>query len=83
MIKNCFYIFNEIFKIFKFLYTFEAMDQLRKKVKTCGLKQVFIAEKVGVLDTHLSLMLSGKATMPEAVRNKLTKIVEQAQNIKV
>lgn len=47
------------------------MEKLKEKIKESGLKQNFIAQKVGIGESHLTMMLSGKATMPEDVRNKI------------
>ena len=59
------------------------MEELKKKIEASGLLKGFIAEKVGISSAHLSMMLSGSATMPEEVRNKINTILLQAAKIAV
>jgi len=54
------------------------MEQLLNDIKRSGLQKGFIAGKVGVKPNHFSMMLNGKANMPEDVRNKVNTIVKQA-----
>jgi len=49
---------------------------LREKIKASGLKQKFIAEKLGLSEAHLTMMLNGKATMPEFIRNDLNTLLK-------
>lgn len=58
-------------------------DLMLKSIKDAGLTKEGIAGKIGVGAAHFSMMLNGKATMPEQVRNKVNSIIEQARNITV
>ncbi len=51
------------------------MKELRKKIKESGLKQTFIAAKLGISPQYLTMMLSGNATMPEHTRNEINEIL--------
>jgi len=53
------------------------MKQLKEKIQKSGLKQNFIAEKVGVGNSHLTMMLNGNAVMPEDVRNKINELLSK------
>jgi len=59
------------------------MKELKKKIESSGLLKSFIADMVGVSSSHLSQMLSGKATMPEEIRTKINAILIQASKIAV
>lgn len=50
---------------------------LREKIKASGLKQKFIAEKVGISESHLTMMLNENASMPEIVRNKINDLLKK------
>lgn len=50
---------------------------LIEKIKASGLKQKFIAEKVGVSEAHLSMMLNENANMPERVRNLINDLLKK------
>lgn len=58
-------------------------EKLQQEIKEVGLLKSFVAEKVNVSPAHLSMMFKGSATMPEAVRNKITEIIKQARQIAV
>lgn len=51
------------------------MKELKQRIKDSGLKQRFIAEKLGIGETHLTMMLNGNATMPETVRNAINELL--------
>jgi len=51
------------------------MKQLKIRILESGLKQSFIASKIGVSTAHLSMMLSGKATMPEDKRTAIVSLL--------
>lgn len=53
------------------------MKQLKEKIRLSGLKQVFIAEKIGIGQSHLTMMLNGNAVMPEDVRNKINELLKR------
>ncbi len=53
------------------------MKQLRDRIRNSGLKQKFIAEKIGIGQTHLAMMLNDKATMPEMVRNSINDLLDK------
>jgi ATP phosphoribosyltransferase len=55
----------------------ETMEKLKEKIKQSGLKQGFIADKIGIGASHLSMMLNGNATMPEDVRNKINQLLSK------
>ena len=56
-------------------------EKLQNQIKEAGLLKSFVADKVGISSAHLSMMF--KNGMPEEVRNKITKIVDQARKISV
>lgn len=47
------------------------IDVIRSKIKERGLKQIHVAEKIGVSEIHLSYILNGKKDMTEEIRLKL------------
>lgn len=51
------------------------MKELKKRIKDSGLKQRFIADKIGIGETHLTMMLNERATMPESVRNAINELL--------
>lgn len=51
------------------------MKDLKKRIKESGLKQRFIAEKLGIGESHLTMMLNEKATMPESIRNEINQLL--------
>lgn len=53
------------------------MKQLKEKIKLSGLKQVFIADKIGIGQSHLTMMLNGNAVMPEEIRNKINDLLSK------
>jgi len=53
------------------------VEKLKEKIRQSGLKQGFIADKVGVGPSHLTMMLNGNATMPEDVRNKINQLLDK------
>lgn len=56
------------------------MNKLSEKIKRSGLLKYKIAEKVGLSPAHLSMMLSGKANMPEEIRNKINFLLDAVIN---
>lgn len=58
-------------------------EKMLKDIKDVGLTKEGIASKIGVGSAHFSMMLNGKATMPEEIRNKVNSIIEQARKIAV
>lgn len=53
------------------------MKDLKKKIKESGLKQKFIADRVGIGESHLTMMLNNNATMPESVRNAINDLLSK------
>lgn len=53
------------------------MKQLKEKIAKSGLKLTFIADKVGVGQSHLTMMLNENATMPEHVRNAINELLSK------
>ena len=53
------------------------MKKLKEQIAQSGLKQKFIAEKVGVGDSHLTMMLNGNAVMSEDIRNKINELLKK------
>lgn len=51
------------------------MKQLKERIRLSGLKQSFIAEKVGIGSSHLTMMLNGNAVMSEDIRNKINELL--------
>jgi plasmid maintenance system antidote protein VapI len=58
-------------------------QKLQQEIKDAGLLKSFVAEKVGISPSHLSMMFNGTVSMPEETRNKITEIIKQARNITV
>lgn len=59
------------------------MDDIKKRVKNSGLKSTFLAKKLEIGAPHLSMMLSGKATMPTEIKFKIMELIKQAEKISV
>jgi len=57
--------------------------ELLAKIKDSGLTKVFIAEKIGISNAHLSMMLNGNATFSEEHRNKINSLINQALKIAI
>lgn len=53
------------------------MKELKEAIKQSGLKQNWIAIKVGIGNAHLTMMLNGKAKMGDMVRKKIEKLLEK------
>lgn len=53
------------------------MEKLKEKISSSGLKQKFIAENIGIGETHLSMMLNGTANMSEEVKSKLINLLKK------
>lgn len=67
------FLFDNLIKI-KYIYI---MKELKRKIKDSGFKQKHIAEKVGVSEAHLTMMLNEKAVMPELVRNNINLLLSK------
>jgi transcriptional regulator with XRE-family HTH domain len=52
---------------------------LRDKIKSKGLKQKVIADKIGIKESILSRYLSGDRKMPEEIRKKIVKILNSVK----
>lgn len=50
---------------------------LKLKINQSGLKQKFIAEKIGITPEHLNQMLNGKITLSEEIRNKINDLLSK------
>ena len=53
------------------------MKQLKERIRLSGLKQSYIADKVGVGASHLTMMLNGNAVMSEGIRNKINELLSK------
>lgn len=53
------------------------MKELKQKILNSGLKQSYIAAKVGIGSTHLNMMLSGKAKMNKVVHDKINELLKE------
>lgn len=53
------------------------MEQLKQRIKDSGLKQKFVAEKVGVSEAYFAMMINGQVEMPEIVRNKVNELLKK------
>lgn len=53
------------------------MKELKLRIKRSGLKQKFIANSVGISESHLTMMLNKGATMSDRVRNEIITILEK------
>jgi predicted XRE-type DNA-binding protein len=51
------------------------MKQLKERIKQSGLKQSYIAERVGISASHLTMMLNEKAKMSETVKIKIDNLL--------
>lgn len=50
---------------------------LQEKIKESGLRQNFLADKLGLSKSHFNQMIKGTATMPEHIRNKLNELLSK------
>lgn len=53
------------------------MKQLKQRIIDSGLKQKFVADKVGVSEAYFAMMLNGNASMPEDIRNKVNELLKK------
>ncbi len=58
-------------------------QKLATDIKDAGLLKSFVAEKLGISSAHLSMMFNGSTPMPEATRNKINQIINQAKKISI
>lgn len=61
----------------EYLSIFKPMEKLKEKIRDSGLKQSYIAARIGVGQSHLTMMLNGNATMPEEIRNKINELLDK------
>lgn len=54
------------------------MKNLKKRIKDSGFKQNYIADTVNVSKAHFCMMINGKCTMPEQVRNDVINFLKKA-----
>ena len=47
------------------------MIRVKEAIKSSGLKQKFIAEKIGISETYLSLLLKGDYDMSDKIKQKI------------
>ena len=47
------------------------MIRVREAIKSSGLKQKFIAKKLGISETYLSLLLKGDYDMSDSIRQRI------------
>ena len=50
------------------------MIKVKEAIKNSGLKQKFIAGRIGISETYLSLLLKGDYTMSDEIRLKIMTI---------
>lgn len=50
---------------------------LKEKIEKSGLKQKFVAEKLGITPEHFNQMVNGRVTMPEKVRNEVNELLSK------
>lgn len=53
------------------------MKELKQKIKDCGLKQKFVAEKVGLSEAYFAMMINGQVDMPEQIRNSVNNLLQK------
>lgn len=53
------------------------MEKLKERIKQSGLKRKFIASKIGIGSSHLTMMLNGNANMPENVEKNINKLLNK------
>lgn len=55
------------------------MEKLKQRIKQSGLKQKFIADAVGVGESHLTMMLNGigSANMSPELEDKINKLLDK------
>lgn len=53
------------------------MEKLKEKIKQSGLKQQFIADKIGVGSSHLTMMLNENAKMSEDIQVKINSLLKK------
>ena len=50
---------------------------LKERIKKSGIKQVKIAEVLGLTPEYLNLMINGKQIMSEDIRNKINELLSK------
>lgn len=53
------------------------MNELKHRIQQYGLKQVWIADHVGISRSHLNMMLKGTATMSPEIKEKIEKLLNK------
>ena len=56
-------------------------DKIKKSIKRIGLKQRFIAEKIGVSESTLSHFLANRKDMPTFAKDNLYNLILKIDNI--
>lgn len=57
------------------------MEDLKRDIEGSGLQKKFIARKVGLTPQHLSMMINGKANMPDEIQKSIKKLIAKANSI--
>lgn len=52
------------------------MEKLKKAIEEKGLKIKWVADKVGVSPTLLSMYLSGVRNMPDSIREEIEELIK-------
>lgn len=68
--------------ILRYFVGMKAIRDLDNEIKASGLKKSFIAEKIGLKQSTLSMMLKGHNNMPDETMKRIKNIVRQAMTIK-
>jgi len=53
------------------------METLKEKVKKSGLKQIYIANKIGITKEHLNYMLNGKREMEDKYKIEILNLINK------
>lgn len=57
------------------------MEELKKDIEDSGLQKKSIAKMVGLTPQHLSMMINGKANMPDEIKKSIRSIITKANRI--
>ena len=57
------------------------MEELKREIESSGLQKKFIAKGVGLSPQHLSMMINGKAIMPDEIKKQIKVLLTKANRI--
>lgn len=57
------------------------MIRVKEAIKSSGLKQKFIASKIGISETYLSLLLKGDYDMSDSIKQRIMSLCRQVSAV--